>query len=683
MARGAIWILTVAMAAFATCSPVAIMAANGKVGRHDIAPSSEKTGSILSATASIKTASIENSSLKNGLDALSAKDAATALSIRNTMSKGSLDRDILTWSIAVSGQNGVPSAEIAEAQSTLAGWPGLERLRGLSELALYRENPDARSVLNAFGDTNPETTEGTVILARALLASGNRERAAKLIKSVWRKNIIEAAFETTILKEFSSLISADDHKIRMDLLLYKNHPSQAKRFAELGQAKSLYEARVAVDHDSPKAGALIKAIDPKWQNDPSALFARIVYQQKQDNFVAAAALLAKRPQDEKSLVVPGQWWDEQRIVSRGLLDQGKFKEAYNVVADHAAMEPTDVAEAEFHAGWYALRGLQDGALATKHFQSILKASNKPITASRAFYWLGRAAEQSGSGKAKDYYSKAAAWPSTFYGQLATNKLGLPLPKVTYPTPTDSDRSDYKSRESVLAIRRLEDVGYGWRADNLYRGLAEQLNSPGELALLAASAEKSGNHQLSLQIGKTAYARGINVAALAFPMGVIPDNANISASGKALAYAIARQESAFNPAAVSSANARGLLQLLPGTAKNVAKSMGIAYSKERLTSDPGYNAALGSHYLGQQISDFGGSYILTFIAYNAGPKRVPEWIKRYGDPRGKTLDDIVDWVERIPFSETRNYVQRVMENYQVYKARLGQTADIAHDLQFGR
>jgi len=435
--------------------------------------------------------------------------------------------------------------------------------------------------------------------------------------------------------------------------------------------------------DSPKAAALIKAIDPKWQNDPGALFARIVYQQKQDNYTAAAALLAKRPQDEMSLVVPSQWWDEQRIVSRGLLDQGKFKEAYKVVADHAAVEPTDVAEAEFHAGWYALRGLQDGALATKHFQSILKASSKPITASRAFYWLGRAAEQSGSGKAKDYYSKAAAWPSTFYGQLATNKLGLPLPKVTYPTPSDADRADYKTRESVLAIGRLKAAGDGWRADNLYRGLAEQLNSPGELALLAASAEKSGNHQLSLQIGKTAYARGINVAALAFPMGVIPDNANISASGKALAYAIARQESAFNPAAVSSANARGLLQLLPGTAKNVAKSMGIAYSKERLTTDPGYNAALGSHYLGQQISDFGGSYILTFIAYNAGPKRVPEWIKRYGDPRGKSLDDIVDWVERIPFSETRNYVQRVTENYQVYKARLGQTADIAHDLKFGR
>ena len=192
-----------------------------------------------------------------------------------------------------------------------------------------------------------------------------------------------------------------------------------------------------------------------------------------------------------------------------------------------------------------------------------------------------------------------------------------------------------------------------------------------------------NHQLSLQIGKIAFNRGIDVAALAFPVGVIPGDANIAGSGKALAYAIARQESAFNPAAVSPANARGLLQLLPGTAQGVAKRYGLAYSRDRLTSDAAYNATLGAHYLGEQIAEFGGSYILTFIAYNAGPRRVPQWIDRFGDPRGKPIDEVVDWVEMIPFTETRNYVQRVMENYQVYKTRLGQKADIVEDLRLGR
>ena len=188
-------------------------------------------------------------------------------------------------------------------------------------------------------------------------------------------------------------------------------------------------------------------------------------------------------------------------------------------------------------------------------------------------------------------------------------------------------------------------------------------------MLAERAERRKDHSLALQIGKSAFYEGRDVAALAFPTGAIPAGANISGSGKALAYSIARQESAFNPTAVSPANARGLLQLLPSTAKAVAKRHGLAYAPDKLTSDPGFNATLGAHYLGEQIDSFGGSYILTFIAYNAGPRRVGEWIARYGDPRDPAVDP-VDWVERIPFSETRNYVQRILENLQVYRVRFG-------------
>ncbi|MCW7544373.1 MAG: lytic transglycosylase domain-containing protein [Aurantimonas coralicida] len=197
------------------------------------------------------------------------------------------------------------------------------------------------------------------------------------------------------------------------------------------------------------------------------------------------------------------------------------------------------------------------------------------------------------------------------------------------------------------------------------------------------AERRGDHHLVLQVGKLAYWRGIDAPALAFPIGVIPASANISAAGKALAYAIARQESAFNPKARSSAGALGLLQLMPNTAKSVARKVGVSYSPDRLTSDPGYNATLGAHFLGEQIADFGGSYVLTFAAYNAGPRRAREWIERFGDPRGKPLDQVVDWVERIPYTETRNYVQRIMENYGVYKMRLGAGFDIERDLRFGR
>ena len=637
------------------------------------------TGSIPRST-SVAPAS---TALKSGLDALSNKNPMQAIAVRDGMPKGTLDRHILTWAIATSGQPGVPSSEIAAASQELTGWPGLAGLRGNSERALYNENPPAAEVLAAFGNTLPETPEGTLVLARALIANGRAAQAAPIVRKVWRGQDLDKGLEEKFLAACGGLLGPADHKARMDLLLYHGKTAQAKRFGDLGKAQSLYTAWAAVNNRSANAGTLLDTISPQWKSDPAYLFMRVEYQRRQENYDKAAALLAQMPRDRSLLVDPGQWWDEQRIVSRGLVDEGNFKDAYRIAANNVGATPTDIGEAEFHAGWYALRGLHDGEAAEAHFRKILDVSSGPLSVSRAWYWLGRAAEAGGPGKASEFYAKAAALPSTFYGQLAAEKLGRRTLNVSYPSPSDSDRQRFQSREAVMAISRLEAAGNGWRADSLYRALAQQLQSPGEIAILAARAEKSGNHQLSLQVGKIAYGRGVDVAALAFPIGVIPDNANISGSGKALAYAIARQESAFNPAAVSAANARGLLQLLPKTAKAVASRHGMTFSADRLTQDAGYNATLGSHYLGEQIDAFGGSYILTFIAYNAGPNKVPDWINRYGDPRGKPIDEVVDWIERIPFPETRNYVQRVMENYQVYKARLGQKTDIEQDLIHGR
>jgi len=251
-------------------------------------------------------------------------------------------------------------------------------------------------------------------------------------------------------------------------------------------------------------------------------------------------------------------------------------------------------------------------------------------------------------------------------------------------PTTADRNNYKSRELVRAIKRLEAIGSGWRADSMYRHLALTLNSPGEIAILAADAERKGNYSLSLQVGKLAHGRGFKVDTLSWPIGAIPNSAKIGNTGRALAYSIARQESAFNKGAVSPANARGLLQLLPGTAKAVARKKGMRYSFKRLTTDAGYNATLGASYLSEQLGNFNGSYILTFAAYNAGPRRVDEWIKRFGDPRGKPLNEVIDWVEKIPFKETRSYIQRILENYQVYKTRIsGSGLNLEQDLRRGR
>ncbi|HVK90207.1 MAG TPA: lytic transglycosylase domain-containing protein, partial [Mycoplana sp.] len=503
------------------------------------------------------------------------------------------------------------------------------------------------------------------------------------LRPFWYEEALDKDIETKILAEFGALLTPDDHRRRMEMLLYRDRAEQAARFGELAKAQSLQRAWAAVINRAGNAAALVKAVDPSWHKDPAYAFLRAELANRADDYELAARLLSGGLPKQADSYAAAAWWVEQRIASRGLADKGSYKAAYRLAAAHAARSETDVAEAEFHAGWYALRGLDDPKTASAHFQRILQVSNRPLAVSRAWYWLGRAAEAGAGPQAREYYEKAAIFSGTYYGQLAAARIGRSTLNVAYPQPSAEERARFHSREAVQAIARLAATGHGWRAASLYRALAEELQGPGELALLAALAEEAGNHQLSLQVGKIAFGRGVDVAALAFPVGVIPAGANISGSGKALAYAIARQESAFNPAAVSPANARGLLQLLPGTAQGVAKRYGLAYSKERLTSDAAYNATLGAHFLGEQIDAFEGSYVLTFIAYNAGPRRVNEWIARYGDPRGKPIDEVVDWVERIPFSETRSYVQRVMENYQVYKTRLGQKADIVHDLRMGR
>ncbi|MCY6381467.1 lytic transglycosylase domain-containing protein [Hoeflea prorocentri] len=621
--------------------------------------------------------------LKKGLDALSDDEIERARSVRDNLPAGSLDRQILTWAIAVSGARGVPSSDIAAAASQLPNWPGLSVLRQNSERALAREGASAQQVIAAFGNTKPETLEGAVALTRALVATGQKSKAASIIAPHWRGKVLDRATEKLILKEFSGVLTKADHKRRMDMLLYRDRITQADRVDALANAQSLFKARAAVIRKSSKAASLMKAVHPTWHNDASYLFTRISYHRRKKNFDTAAKLLLKAPRDPEAQVDTREWWVESRIVSRAIADTGDMKTAYRIAANHAATRPADIIEAEWHAGWYALRGGANARTASAHFQKVLDTATRPLSISRGYYWLGRAAEAGGTGNAPDYFNKAASFSATYYGQLAAARLNRKGLQVRYPKPTAAERTHFASRQAVRAIQRLTETGHGHRARRLYIALARELTNPGELAILAAMAEKKGEHRLALQVGKIAFGRGLNVTALAFPTGVIPGSANISGSGKALAYAIARQESAFDKAAISKANARGLLQLLPATAKSVARKNGMSYSKARLTSDAGYNATLGAHYLGEHIADFDGSYVLTFIAYNAGPRRSRQWIEKYGDPRGKSIDYVVDWVEQIPFTETRNYVQRVMENYQVYKARLGQNPDIVADLRYGR
>lgn len=619
--------------------------------------------------------------LKRGLDALAAQDIEQALAVRDSLPATSLDRHILSWAIALTGDK-VPSAEIAEAARTLTGWPGVTALRRNVEKAMFREGTDGAAVITSFAGSAPLTAEGVILLARAYVERGQTDKARTTLSPFWRSERLAPKDETAIISEFGSLISAADHRVRMEKMLYIERISSADRIAALAGAPDLARAWAAVIRGDADAAKRLDAV-PQAQRSAGWSFARVKYLRRAKELPEATAAMLKAPRDKASLIDPDAWWIERRALSRDLVDAGDIRSAYRIAAAHSAESPANAADAEFHAGWYALRGLNEASTAATHFSRISGFASSPISLSRAYYWLGRSAEAGGPGNARSYFERASAYGSSFYGQLAAARIGRKALPMIYPSPTGADRLSFEKREAVQAIRRLEEAGYPARADILYRDLGEQLTSPGELALLAVMAEKRDNHFLALRVAKLAMARGIDIGALSHPLGAIPNGTDVSGAGKALAYAVARQESEFNVGAISGAGARGLLQLLPSTAKDVARRSGLPFSQTRLTTDAGYNATLGSAFLNEQLSRFQGSYVLTFAGYNAGPRRAQQWIDRYGDPRGKDIDTVVDWIERIPFSETRSYVQRVMENYQVYKMRLSGNFDIVADLVSGR
>ncbi len=636
------------------------------------------TGSVLRAF----TPSMASVTIKNALDALSDDDFALARSLRDSLKTGTLEHKTLTWALAFYAGMKLPSDDVAMAAQIAADWPGAETLRINSEKALVNENYSPDQVIAAFGGTPPQSFQGALLLARALKAKGDIAGATAALKPIWLKAKLEEAEEKAVIAEFGNAIPATVHRARMQAMLYDDRIASAGRVAGLAGATTLYKAWAAMIRKDKDAGALLNAV-PEKQRIAGYYFANARYLRRNEHTTKAAKVMLSAPRDPAGLIDANEWWNEQQILARDLIDLGKYDLAYQIAANHVAGTPARQGDGEFHAGWIALRFLKDPAKSVQHFKNLATITDGPISQARAYYWLGRAADAGAPGEAEANYAKAASFATTYYGQLAAAKLGRKTLSIAYPQPTKAERDRFEGREWAQAARLLINVGHAWRANPLLDALGDQLQAPGELALLAVMAENAGQSKMALQVGKASAYRGVNVGALTHPLGAIPDSAKLSDTGRALVYAIARQESEFHVGAMSGAGALGLLQLMPNTAKEVAARAGVAFSKTRLTSDAGYNASLGARYLSEQIDRFNGSYILTFIAYNAGPRRADEWVQRYGNPEGKSIDEVVDWVELIPFAETRSYVQRVMENYQVYKWRLNGRYDIEQDLRFGR
>jgi soluble lytic murein transglycosylase len=564
-------------------------------------------------------------------------------------------------------------------------WPAGDWLRRRAEEQLLSESRSDATVRAFFAEQGPTSPTGKLVYARALARDGEFEKAGAIARGLWREDDFNDWIEGQARKELSELLSPEDHKYRADRMFYAGRAGASLRAAELAgkDEAALAKARMAASIGRGDS-KLIAALPPAMQKDPGLLFARVRLLRKRNSFEEAAALLREAPTASDKLVDGDAWWNERKTIARKLLDKGQAKHAYEVCAFHGARTASSQVEAEFHAGWIALRFLNDVDAAERHFDRAVAVAETPHQKSRAEYWRARAAEARHTPEqdetARAHYREAANYSTTFYGQLALAKTGSNASPVR-PSP---EAAEGEARdESVRVVELLIAVGEKEAMGALASEAAKHLESPAQVAALAIAAERAQNARFSLTLGKLASYRGVWIDDAAFPTFGIPAFSALPGSApRSLVFAVARQESAFDPHVVSIAGAVGLMQMLPSTARHTAALAHVGYDPHRLMSEPAFNAQLGASFLGELLGTEKGSYILTLAAYNAGPGRATQWIGAYGDPRHADVDPI-DWVERIPLSETRNYVQRVLENFVVYRAKFAEETVRAPQMELAR
>jgi soluble lytic murein transglycosylase len=581
-------------------------------------------------------------------------------------------RKLVEWAILRSGNNGADYARVQAFITANPSWPNIAMFRRRAEAMLWEEHADLAAIRALTGD-QPVSAKGRFALGRALLAQGDRAGAQALIRDAWRTEPMQFDAEEEILETFGDLITQADDKARMEHWLYANDTNAALRAAIRlgGNEPAVVKARAAVNEKASNAKALIEALPSSARQDAGVLFSRIQLLRRAEKIAEATELMLSAPHEVAQIYDPDEWWVERRLLARKLLDTNAAPKAYRIVRDAVPPNKENLrVEQEFTAGWIALRFLKDPTTAAHHFARIAGTSN-PIALARAGYWRGRAAEAMAKPQeARTRYEQAARYSTAYYGQLARAKLGLSeLALASSPVSEADKRAALADSEIVRAVEIL----YAIDQRDLVVPIAADLAERGsDLAMLAALGEHMAQHEdarCTLLIGRGVLGRGHAFDHYAFPTFGLPRYTAIAPDVEpAVVYSIARQESDFNSKAVSSKHALGLMQVTPEAGRYIAKKFNVAYDQSRLLNDTIYNMQMGAAQLADDIGSYNGSYVLAFAGYNAGRSRVKEWIERYGDPRDPKVDPI-DWVERIPFPETRNYVQRIIESIQVYRVQL--------------
>ncbi len=556
-------------------------------------------------------------------------------------------------------------------------WPLAETLMKRAEQSLYTNREPAERILAHFAKRQPVSIEGRLALARANISTGNQQAARGLVKDVWNETGVDAAFEKSVISEFGSLLNADDHKRRMWRMVYAQETNAAIRNAKRLGGDYQNAAKAAQELLRNIAGA-----DKKYNRLPAAMreqlgmkYALVRYLRKLERYSKARAILATIPNDPAVIGDADAWWVERRIIARhsvGLHRRDSLKAAYQIAKAHSSASGPNAVEGEFLAGWIALRSLEDPETALRHFSKLEEIAPSRTEKARALYWIGRSYAALGNkAKSRQAYERAAENPTIYYGQLAREYVGLGKVATNITGGQASEAAAAKvARDEVVRAFNLMAEAKGQTSLNMFVwALASRFDSADEMNAVAAVVKQHGGTTMALRLAKAASQRNLDIDHWAYPTKALP---NWKQMGKtvepSLVYGLSRQESEFDPRAGSKVGAQGLMQIMPGTARLISKQYRLPYEPAKLLGDPAYNVKLGAAHLGDLIGEYNGSYVLTLVAYNAGPRRVREWVAEYGDPRSGKVDPI-DWVESIPFQETRQYVQKVLQNTQVYRARL--------------
>ncbi|MGJ8618280.1 MAG: lytic transglycosylase domain-containing protein [Sulfitobacter sp.] len=600
------------------------------------------------------------------MDAMRAGNWDTAALIAKR--DGPVAADVIEWHRLRAGRGTYP--QVRAFLDRRPDWPGEAYLRKQAEDEVIKQDDPA--VLSFFAEMAPQTPRGVLAHAAALIRADQRGEAEADIVLAWRTMPMNATSQALFIAQYEGILKPH-HAARLDEMLWQREHAEAQQMFDLvgKDDVALAKTRIALQKRQGDVNKMINALPAGKAGDPGLAHARFEWRIRKGFVADAKTLLLATSTSAEALGQPAAWGNRRRALARGEMRSGNKKRAYQMASQHFLAPGSDYADLEWLSGYIALRFLDEPATAYQHFLNHDSAVESPISQGRAGYWQGRALEAMGdTDAAAKAYAMGAEFQTSFYGLLAAERSGVPFDvTLSGEVPAQDWRTAPIAQAPLFeAGMLLQASGELTVAERFWTHLAEQLVAD-DLALLGQAAIDTDQPHLAVMIGKRAAQRGLTIAAPYYPLHSLVDMDLPMAPEMTLA--IARRESEFDPVVQSSVGARGLMQIMPATAREVASDLGISalHTTDRLTADPDYNARLGAEYLSQMAGKFNGNIAMMSAAYNAGPSRPTRWMRDYGDPRKGDID-IVDWIEMIPFRETQNYVMRVTESLPIYRARLG-------------